>query len=154
MIGSESSWPGLLYRICTVLCIGETQHSQLETSVRGWIITTVELRRFYERFRPTLPTNDVRKRFVAKNVSGNTQDVKVQLKSRGYEWSSVKKSLRRFRALINTISHQKYRQAFDSFRRPAGGNSLRPLCPARWTMRVSSVKSVTSMISSFLNEWM
>ena len=40
----------------------------------------VELRRFYERFRPTLPTNDVRKRFVAKNVSGDTQDVKVQLK--------------------------------------------------------------------------
>ena len=40
----------------------------------------VELRRFYERFRPILPTNDVRKRFVAKNVSGNTQDVKVELK--------------------------------------------------------------------------
>ena len=27
-------------------------------------ITMVELRRFYECFRPTLPTNDVRKRFV------------------------------------------------------------------------------------------
>ena len=30
--------------------------------------------------RPTLPTNNVRKRFVAKNVSGNTQNVKVELK--------------------------------------------------------------------------
>ena len=41
----------------------------------------VELRRFYERFRPTLPTNDVRKRFLAKNVSGNTRDVKLELKA-------------------------------------------------------------------------
>ena len=50
------------------------------TSVKSWTITMVELRRFYERFRPFLPTNDVRKRFVAKNVSGNTQDVKIELK--------------------------------------------------------------------------
>ena len=31
-------------------------------------------------FRPTLPTNDVWKRFVTKNESGNMQDVKVLLK--------------------------------------------------------------------------
>ena len=49
------------------------------TTVRGRNITTVELRRFYERFRPTLPMNDVRKRFVAKNVSGTMRDVEVEL---------------------------------------------------------------------------
>ena len=52
----------------------------LYSGVRSSIIITVKLRRFYERFRPTLPTKDVRKRFVAKNVSGYTQDVKVELK--------------------------------------------------------------------------
>ena len=46
-----------------------------KTSVRSWIITTVELGRFYERFRQTLPTNDVQKRFVVKIVSENTKDV-------------------------------------------------------------------------------
>ena len=51
-----------------------------ETSIRSWNITTVELRRFYERFRPTLPTNNVRKRFLVKNISGTTQNVTVELK--------------------------------------------------------------------------
>jgi hypothetical protein len=40
----------------------------------------VELRRFYERFSQTLPMNDLRKRFIAKNLSGNMQNVKVELK--------------------------------------------------------------------------
>ena len=40
----------------------------------------VELRRFYERFRTTLPTNNVQKRFIAKKVSGTMQNVKVDLK--------------------------------------------------------------------------
>ena len=47
--------------------------SGAETSLRRaeWI---------YERFRPTLPTNGVQKRFVANNVSGNMQNVRVELK--------------------------------------------------------------------------
>ncbi|KAL2080767.1 hypothetical protein ACEWY4_024560 [Coilia grayii] len=45
--------------------------------------------------------------------------------------------------LINTIRESPKRLAwFDSFRKPTGGNSLRPLCPTRWTMRVNSVTSV------------
>ena len=37
---------------------------------------------------------------------------------------------------------------FESFRKPAGGNNLRPLYPTRWTMRVSSVKSVLANYES------
>ena len=70
MIESESSCPRLLYRIyvlyCAVYCWNKTLprwqlHAQLgiskgyctvaETSVRNLIVTTAELRRFYERFR-------------------------------------------------------------------------------------------------------
>ena len=78
MIGSEWSWAGLLYRVCAVywwntslpMWIYKGGCTVAETSVRSWVIT-IELRRFYECFRPTLLTNDVglRKRFVA-NVSG------------------------------------------------------------------------------------
>lgn len=45
--------------------------------------------------------------------------------------------------LINTIRESPKRLAwFDSFRKPSGGKSLRPLYPIRWTMRVNSVTSV------------
>lgn len=54
--------------------------------------------------------------------------------------------------IINTIRESPKRLAwFDSFR--TGGNSLRPLCPTRWTMRVNSVASVLSnykCLASFL----
>ena len=53
--------------------------------------------------------------------------------------------------MISKIKQLPKRLAwFDSFRKPAGGNSLRrrALCPTRWTMRVSSVKSVIATYES------
>ena len=85
----ELTWPAVPYVYCSVYCmctvLYETTlpmwqfHVQrggyctvVATSVRSRNITTVEL-------RPTLPTNHVRKRFIAKNVSENKRDVKVEL---------------------------------------------------------------------------
>ena len=60
----------------------------------------VELRKVLRalRFRTTSPTNDVglRKRFVAKNVSGNMRDVKVELKVEVWNDGALRKALRRF----------------------------------------------------------
>ena len=44
--------------------------------------------------------------------------------------------------LSNTSELPKRLERFDSFRKPAGGNSFRLLFPRCWTMRVSSLKSV------------
>lgn len=58
--------------------------------------------------------------------------------------------------LINTIRESPKRLAwFDSFRKPTGGNKLRPLCPTRWTMRVNSVASVLEnykCLASYLHD--
>ena len=101
----ELTLPAVPYMYCTVYCMCTecvlycvlVKHNTANVAVpfatgmsKGHCTvaeTSVRLNHHYGRakkvlrlFRPTLPTNNVRKRFVAKNVSGNTRDVKVQLK--------------------------------------------------------------------------
>ena len=66
-----------------------------------------------------------------------------------WRFKSGRDAKKTVKGLINTIRKWPKRLAwFDSFRKPAGGNSLSPLCPTRWTMQMSSVKSVLAYYES------
>ncbi|XP_063050675.1 zinc finger MYM-type protein 1-like [Engraulis encrasicolus] len=92
----------------------------------------------------------------AMYVHCNAHTLNLAFQGAVAESSACRDAMNTVKDLKNSIRESPKRQAwFDAFRKPTGGNNLRPLCPTRWTMRVNSVISVLSnytCLASYLSD--
>ena len=77
-----------------------------------------------------MPTNNVPKRFVAKKVSGNTHNVKTELKVEVTNDVSVKKALRRFR---ETGAQNVFIKLYSKLMVPGAFPPPNLLCSGQWS---------------------